>query len=71
MTEKQEKQDNEPVKMVTSEEIKNQPQTIEEQMQQKQKQQAQQQYAALAKEKNPPRPIFLNCVKAFIVPDVY
>ena len=43
MTEKEEK---EPVKMVTSEEIKKQHQTKEQEMQQKQKQQEQQEYAA-------------------------
>ncbi len=67
MTEKETKEEKQPVKMVTSEEIKNQPQTMEQEMQQKQKQQEQQAYAALAKEKNPPRPIFFNCVKAFII----
>lgn len=55
------------VKIVTSEEIKNQPQTMEEQMQQKKKQQEQQQYAALAKKNEPPRPVFMNCVKAFVI----
>lgn len=65
--EEQKKQEKESIKMVTSEEIKNQPQTIEEQMKERKKQLEQQQYAAVAKKNEPPRPVLLNCVKAFII----
>ena len=63
----QEKKGNQKVKMLSSQEIKNQPQTLEEQRKQEKKQREQQQYAAVAKQNEPQRPVFLNCIKAFTV----